>query len=86
MIGFDDAKDRANIAKHGVSLALAAAFDLESALVVADDRRDYGEARFNAYGLIDDQLFAMTFTFRGADVRVISLRRARAKELRKVSR
>jgi uncharacterized DUF497 family protein len=82
MIEFDDAKDAANIAKHGVSLALAAELDLDTAVVVEDDRQDYGEVRFNAYGLIDGDLFALTFTLRGSNVRAISLRRARQKEVR----
>ncbi|MDR6126060.1 uncharacterized DUF497 family protein [Sphingomonas sp. SORGH_AS802] len=34
-VTFDPAKDAANIAKHGLSLADAAGFDLANALVVA---------------------------------------------------
>lgn len=82
-VTFDLAKDDANIAKHGVSLSLASEMVLEDALIVVDGRRDYGEPRFNAYGLIDEKLFAMTFTYRGETVRVISLRRCHAKELRR---
>ena len=81
MIVFDPAKDEANIAKHGVSLRLAEEMDLASAFVRQDNRRDYQETRFNAYGYVDGRLYALTFTVRGADVRAISLRRARTKEL-----
>jgi len=80
---FDPGKDAANIAKHGVSLSDASKMVLDDAFVVADIRFDYGEDRFNAYGLIDEVLHAMTFTLRGDDVRVISLRRARPKELKR---
>ena len=52
-------------------------------MIVADTRFDYGEERFNAYGLIGETLHAMTFTRRGDDIRVISLRRARPKELKR---
>jgi uncharacterized protein len=79
-VEFDPAKDASNIAKHGVSLALAASMDMETAVVVADTRRSYGEPRFNAYGLIDGRMFAMTFTIRATDVRVISLRKANRRE------
>jgi uncharacterized DUF497 family protein len=79
---FDPEKDAANLVKHGVPLSLAAEFVLEEAIVLRDRRKDYGEVRFNAYGLIDGALFALSFTLRGVDVRVISLRRARQKELR----
>ena len=80
-IEFDPAKDEANIAKHGVSLSCAA--DLEILLTVADDRRDYSEARTNAFGLVDGVAYVLTFTVRDGRVRAISLRRARAKEFRR---
>jgi len=40
------------VAKHGVFFAAAADFEWESALVRADTRRNYGEPRFTAIGLI----------------------------------
>ena len=82
MIVFDPDKDVANLAKHGVSLRFAEAMDIDAAFIRRDDRKDYQEARFNAYGYIDGRLYALTFTVRGEDVRAISLRRARPKELR----
>tara|TARA_R110002124_G_scaffold280902_1_gene454644 strand:- start:2815 stop:3078 length:264 start_codon:yes stop_codon:yes gene_type:complete len=82
-IEFDPGKDAANIAKHGVSLSDAREMVLDEALIIADTRFDYGEERFNAYGLIGDTLHAMTFTLRGDDIRVISLRRARPKEVKR---
>ena len=40
-IEFDSAKDAANQAKHGVSLALAGELDWEAALVWIDNRFEY---------------------------------------------
>ena len=51
-IEFDPAKDAQNIAKHGLSLADAAAFELASARVTIDDRFDYGETRYRAFGRV----------------------------------
>ncbi|WP_439476321.1 BrnT family toxin [Brevundimonas sp.] len=82
-IEFDPEKDAANIAKHGVSLSAALEMVLDDAVIVPDTRFDYGEDRFNAYGMIGGTLPAMTFTLRGDDIRVISLRRARPKELKR---
>jgi|Wag4MinimDraft_6_1082665.scaffolds.fasta_scaffold110300_2 uncharacterized DUF497 family protein len=48
-IEFDRAKDALNIAKYGLSLADAAAFELASARVTIDDRFDYGESRYRAF-------------------------------------
>ena len=42
-IEFDRAKDAANQAKHGVSLALAGELDWEAALVWIDDRFNYDD-------------------------------------------
>ena len=42
-LDFDPAKDAANLARHGVSLAMAAELDWDSALVWVDDRFDYME-------------------------------------------
>ncbi len=47
-IEFDRAKDVANRAKHGVSLALAGELDWEAALVWIDDRFTYDEPRMIA--------------------------------------
>ena len=81
-VEFDDAKDAANIAKHGVSLALGAVV-LENCLgEVIDDRRDYGETRVNAFGLVAGRLFACTYTMRNGARRIISLRRASRQEQR----
>jgi uncharacterized protein len=81
-IEYDDAKDEANRAKHGLSLDKADSFDFETALIAEDTRRNYGEARFRALGLIDDRVHALVFTMRGDMLRVISLRKANARETR----
>lgn len=83
-IEYDPAKDDANLAKHGVSLAAAAAFDWDTALEREDDRFDYGEDRFVAIGRIDGRLHVMVFTQGAGDdaIRVISLRPAEKHEMR----
>ncbi len=81
-IEFDDAKDDANRAKHGLPLALGAVV-LENLIgEVMDDRRDYGEVRVNAFGLIAGRLYACTYTKRGSVFRIISLRKASRQEQR----
>lgn len=81
-IEFDPAKDQANRAKHGIPLALAEAFELDTALVAIDDRRDYNEERFVAIGLIGERVHVMVFTVRGEAIRVISLRKANRREVK----
>ena len=55
-ISFDVAKNARNIATHGISFERVLAFEWDSALIVSDSRRDYGESRFQAFGLIAERL------------------------------
>jgi len=78
-IEFDPEKDAINLAKHGVSLARAA--DLEILAFIEDDRNDYGEVRYRAWGLIDSRAYCLAFTDRNGTLRAISLRRAHKREM-----
>jgi uncharacterized protein len=79
-IEFDPAKDAANIKKHGISLARAA--DLQ-VLAAIQDTRFVTEIRFRAYGTIDGVAHCLAYTVRNDNIRPISLRRARAKEMKR---
>jgi uncharacterized protein len=79
-IEFDPAKDRRNVAKHGVTLAEAERIEWDLTLVREDIRRDYGETRYLAIGPCGARLFVFAFTIRNGNVRVISLRPAEPAE------
>ena len=80
-IEFDPAKDEANRAKHGVSLALALELDWEAALVWVDARFEYEELRMIALAPKTEILYYVAFVQRGAVRRIISLRRANRREV-----
>ncbi|HWK48090.1 MAG TPA: BrnT family toxin [Stellaceae bacterium] len=80
---FDPAKDTVNQAKHGVSLALAEVLFAGPHVSVADDRFEYGEARKVAFGLIHNRLFVCVYVDREAERRVISLRKANKREVKR---
>lgn len=82
-ITFDQDKDEINQAKHGVSLALAADLEWESAMTWIDERWDYGEARMVGLALAGVRLYCVVFTYRGNDRRIISLRKANEREVRR---
>jgi len=82
-IEFDPAKDAANLATHGVSLALAAELDWEAALVWVDDRFEYDELRMIALAPKTSILYCVAFVERGAVRRPISLRRANRREVKR---
>jgi uncharacterized protein len=81
MVDFDPAKEAINLSKHGVSLARWA--DLDIAVAFVDDRYDYGEVRYRAYGYIDGVAYCLAFTSRNGKVRPISLRRVHTKEMKR---
>lgn len=80
-IEFDPAKDRANLARHGVSLALAEQLDWDSALVWVDRRFEYDEWRMIALAPRTNILYYVAFVDRGEVRRIISLRRAVRREV-----
>jgi uncharacterized DUF497 family protein len=80
-IEFDPAKDEANQAKHGVSLAVAAEADWEQALVWIDDRFDYNEPRMIALVPKSDIPY-VAFVDRDEVRRIISLRKANRREVK----
>ena len=77
-IEFDAAKDEANIAKHGASLARTA--DLDIRAFIENSREEDGERRFRLYGLLDQVPQCAIVTLRGDQVRAISLRKANRTE------
>ena len=78
-VEFDPDKDAIIIAKHGVSLSRA--FELEILAFIEDDRCEYVETRYRAWGLIDGETYCLAFTHRSDNVRAISLRRAHKREM-----
>lgn len=81
-VDFDPAKDEVNLAKHGVSLALAWELDWDAALVWVDDRFAYDETRMIALAPAANTLYFVAYVDRGEVRRIISLRRAERREVK----
>jgi uncharacterized DUF497 family protein len=82
-IEFDPAKNAANVAKHGVSLADAAGIEWDTALTDDDKRQNYGEDRKVSLAYIGNRLFCAVYVMRGERLRIISLRKANSRELKR---
>ena len=78
MIEFDATKDAINVRKHGISLSRFA--DMIDRLVAPDPIHSRREPRWIVFGRIDRRVYAAVVTFRGDQVRVISLRPGSRKE------
>lgn len=82
-IAYDPAKDASNANKHGVSLGTAADFEWDEALTWVDERQAYGEIRMCAIGYISNRLFYMAYVDRDDVRRIISLRKANSREVKR---
>lgn len=77
---FDPGKSEANAVKHGIDF-------VESQKLWLDDRlveipaRTVDEPRFVVIGLIGERHWSAVITYRGACVRIISVRRSRREEV-----
>jgi len=80
-ISYDPAKDARNIRERQLSFTCVREFDFDTALVEIDSRRDYGEVRYVALGLVGDRVHALVFTETATGIRVISFRKANKREV-----
>ncbi len=75
-------KDSLNIQKHRIDFATAKLIWDGPVFKRLDHRRDYGEVRFQAFGVAENRILTVIFTWRGEVRRIISARRANFREKR----
>ncbi|MDF1778999.1 MAG: BrnT family toxin [Rhizobiaceae bacterium] len=80
---FDPAKSDANKNLRGFGFEIAQAFEFDSALIVEDDRADYGEIRYVGLGFVGERMHVIVFTMRDDLLRIISLRKANKREIKR---
>ena len=79
---WDDAKNNACFVRRGFDFAYAVRVFFDPHRIVAQDRRqDYGEDRYRVLGMIDERAYIVVYTVRGSAIRIISARKANAKEV-----
>lgn len=78
---WDEQKRATNITRHGVDFVEIENFDWATALTILDTR--FEESRYAALGLIENRLYAVAYTVRETSTRLISMRKANRREIRK---
>jgi uncharacterized DUF497 family protein len=76
-------KEASNLARHGVPLSLASSIEWDSAVIWTDTRFEYGEPRQSGIGYIGPRLYFVVFVDRAEGRRIISLRKANAREVKR---
>jgi uncharacterized protein len=79
-VTFDPDKRDATLRDRGLDMARAAEVFAGPTLTIADDRRDYGEIRHISIGFLDRRMVVLVWTRRGVTRRIISMRKANARE------
>ena len=68
---WDDAKDRSNIAKHGVGFALAQKAFLDPNRIIAENmRHSASEKHYFCIGAVGGEILTVRFTWRGGKIRI----------------
>ncbi len=79
-IGYDPAKSARHVAERGLAFDRVADLERETAIVVEDAWRDYGERRMRAFLYGGGKPYVVVYTMRGTVRWIISFRRARETE------
>ena len=80
---FDPAKSARNARERGLPFEAAARLFERTRLEWEDRRKEYGEIRYSTLGEIEGRVFFASFTRRGEKIRIISFRKANARETRR---
>ncbi|MCF8166397.1 MAG: BrnT family toxin [Rhodoferax sp.] len=83
MIEFDYAKRQITLFTRGLDMARENEVFDKSHLDQIDARKDYGEVRIRTFGYLDKQPVFIVWTYRGNIKRIISMRRANEREIKK---
>lgn len=80
---WDDAKSDDCFAERGFDFAYGIRVFLDPhRMIRQNERKSYGEERYQLFGRIDERLFVIVFTYRSAAIRIISARKANAREVK----
>lgn len=80
---YDEEKNEKNFEKHGVHLLYGALIFDSTTVEAPDTRRDYGEDRIIAMGMVDEDLIVTVYVQRGDAIRLISTRKGGRRDRRK---
>jgi uncharacterized DUF497 family protein len=76
---WDENKRRLNIQKHGIDFVDAEEIFDGEIVITQDDRLDYGETRYIAFGMLKQRgvkIIVVAYVERGETIRIISARKA----------
>jgi uncharacterized protein len=79
---WDERKREGNLRHHKVDFVDVLSIFDGATLEIVDDRSNYGETRIRCLGEIEGRVYVVVYTWRGVNRRIISARKANARERR----
>jgi uncharacterized DUF497 family protein len=83
VLEFDDVKREITLFTRGLDMSRANEIFEASHMVQIDYRKNYGEVRVFSFGYLESIPVVVVWTYRGIKRRIISLRRANEREIKK---
>jgi len=81
LIEFDEDKRNETLSQRGLDMARAIEIFRNAHTDQIDTRRCYGEKRIITMGYLDSRAVVVVWTYRGSKQRIISMRKANAREI-----
>ena len=82
-VSYDAEKRRLTLENRGLDFEDAVHIFAGTTLTIEDDRKDYGETRFQTLGLLHDRLIMLVWTPRNGRRHIISMRKANDRDRKK---
>lgn len=83
MFEWDENKSQKCLKERGFDFSVVYDFDFATAVIFKDERKNYGEPRYRAFNMIENRGYFVIFTLRTSKIRIISVRKANKREMKK---
>ena len=78
---YDENKSKQNLAKHGIDFDVAQSLWSDLSMLEIPSKKATSETRFLVIGTINQKHWSAIITYRGKNIRIISVRRSRIEEV-----
>jgi len=78
---YDENKSKQNLAKHGIDFDVAQSLWDDPGMLELPSKKTTTEIRFLVIGTINQKHWSAIITYRGKNIRIISVRRSRIEEV-----
>jgi len=82
-VSYDPSKNQHNIEQRSLDFDRVSDLDWDNAWIYEDERNEYGEVRYIAYGMLGGRLHFVCFIETDDGIRVISFRKANSREVKR---